>query len=714
MSIKIGNIDVRYFKVGGDDCSIYLGTTLLYPQSTPPTPTVRYAVVENITTYTSTTYVDVYNKADDKWYKRNNLNEYEEYGVYGNSTGVSATYYDGKLAIVDNYEYQYSGNSWVNVGEVSSSTVSYEISNSDQYAYQGVELPTTFQISKADIEAIGGWLDFRIRVQDGGSLNIGTDQYYFEGATWEEGTVTSDNDYYYYSLPNTQSIIIDSIEYWNSTPIHIIVGGEEYPIYYVDRIQPDFYRTYSSLEALSAETDVFDGKYGQIGDVIYKYNNGWNTTNDRMMVGTAISGIKSFTFDLNNTYPQTGNAKCFVNGSSDENGVSEWVYQNNDTISGLTFDPYNNINTSDNLLSIRINNLDTSGFITGGTSGFNYVHNLTKLQEIEVPSSITYITVSDWINVNSNCPLKVYFKGNNDINVNSNLTSDFIQANSLELYLYNGIKFNNWTLTVPYYNNGLKIYAPSSAVTAYRNDTYAKYYIPFIVPLDDGQCDLSYSYIASNYRGYNTKSLTVINFTDTTIYSSTFTSLKNGNWSRYKFGSNVATIAYQALYASSANSSNYWVQNFKIEEGVTVIYNYAFSQPNSTSRQVMNSFHLENCQEVRRIEIPDSVTYIGTNAFERNNTNLYTNANEEIVIGSGVTSIGYRAFYNGVSNIYATIHATITIKATTPPTLGAQAFYQGTTQYIDAIYVPAESVDAYKAATNWSDYASVIQAIPNS
>lgn len=37
MGIKIGNIDASYFKVGGDDCSIYLGTTKLFPQDTPQT-----------------------------------------------------------------------------------------------------------------------------------------------------------------------------------------------------------------------------------------------------------------------------------------------------------------------------------------------------------------------------------------------------------------------------------------------------------------------------------------------------------------------------------------------------------------------------------------------------------------------------------------------------------------------------------------------------
>ena len=36
--IKIGNLDISAFKVGSSDCKIYLGDTLLYPQSQPPTP----------------------------------------------------------------------------------------------------------------------------------------------------------------------------------------------------------------------------------------------------------------------------------------------------------------------------------------------------------------------------------------------------------------------------------------------------------------------------------------------------------------------------------------------------------------------------------------------------------------------------------------------------------------------------------------------------
>lgn len=85
-----------------------------------PTFNVCYAVVYDITQYQETEFVDVYDKKTEKWYKLNNLNQYEEYGVYGN--GRDITYYEGKLTIDNGYEYKWNGSSWVNVGELSEST----------------------------------------------------------------------------------------------------------------------------------------------------------------------------------------------------------------------------------------------------------------------------------------------------------------------------------------------------------------------------------------------------------------------------------------------------------------------------------------------------------------------------------------------------------------------------------------------------------------
>ena len=101
------NNAVCYYKItGGGD--------------TPTAQTPCFAVVDDISQYSDTEFEDVYDKATEKWYKLNNLNQYEEYGIYG--SGRTITYYDGKLTVDGDYEYMYSGGSWVNVGEVSGGT----------------------------------------------------------------------------------------------------------------------------------------------------------------------------------------------------------------------------------------------------------------------------------------------------------------------------------------------------------------------------------------------------------------------------------------------------------------------------------------------------------------------------------------------------------------------------------------------------------------
>ena len=83
--------------------------------------TPSFEVVEELS-LASGDYVDVYNKSDGKWYKKNNLNEYEEYGVMPKVADLSLlTTYVGKLAILttDNHEYRWDGSQWVDLGEIS-------------------------------------------------------------------------------------------------------------------------------------------------------------------------------------------------------------------------------------------------------------------------------------------------------------------------------------------------------------------------------------------------------------------------------------------------------------------------------------------------------------------------------------------------------------------------------------------------------------------
>ena len=95
------------------------------------------------------------------------------------------------------------------------------------------------------------------------------------------------------------------------------------------------------------------------------------------------------------------------------------------------------------------------------------------------------------------------------------------------------------------------------------------------------------------------------------------------------------------------------------------------------------------------VELP-SVKTIGNYAFDHTSSVNFT-------IGPNCTYIGNTIFGTmGVTNLF--------VQATTPPTL-AGPFKSGNTG-VQHIYVPAASVDLYKAANNWSNYASIIEAIP--
>ena len=77
---------------------------------------------------------------------------------------------------------------------------------------------------------------------------------------------------------------------------------------------------------------------------------------------------------------------------------------------------------------------------------------------------------------------------------------------------------------------------------------------------------------------------------------------------------------------------------------------------------------------------------------------------QTVYISSACTSIRQQAFY-GCSAL-----TTVTIEATTPPSMVWNNTFQGCTS-LQHIYVPAQSVNAYKTAQYWETYASLIEPI---
>ena len=138
------------------------------------------------------------------------------------------------------------------------------------------------------------------------------------------------------------------------------------------------------------------------------------------------------------------------------------------------------------------------------------------------------------------------------------------------------------------------------------------------------------------------------------------------------FSEEVKKIGYRAFYNCTSLAS------ITIPDSVTEIGGGAF----------------ENCTSLTSVTIGDSVTSIGGDAFE------YCTSLTSITIPDSVTSIGWGAFEGCTSlkEVYC--------KPIAPPTGGYHMFEGNASEC--KIYVPTASVETYKTANGWRDYADYI------
>ena len=385
--INIGNLTIDKFYLGdSSNVKIYLGEIKLYPTYVPPTPSGNcYEIISTpITSYTSTDYSSVYSFADKKWHMLNNLNQYEEYGIYETGTSLSDfTYYPNKLVIIGETEYQYQTNGWVDVGNYIVKETSYQVTY-DMEALRGKELLTTFKIPYADIEAIG-YLDLRISTEDGGNLNIRDTDYYYDGNDgFYDGTVTNDGKYYYYSLPSNapSSVIIERTEYFEPDPIHLIFGSRQISVQYAEKEVPtaNVYNTVEEMEALGCPT-VGVNEYAFVGNNLYKYfaNKQWN--------GVTYYDPKMVAF-----YENRNPLVVYENGSGD---LTETEVKINDISPISVYIGDNVISIGDGAFSSSscqsVTFSENSQLISIGVATF---FGCTSLTSITIPSGVTSIGVN--------------------------------------------------------------------------------------------------------------------------------------------------------------------------------------------------------------------------------------------------------------------------------------------------------------------------------
>ena len=160
--------------------------------------------------------------------------------------------------------------------------------------------------------------------------------------------------------------------------------------------------------------------------------------------------------------------------------------------------------------------------------------------------------------------------------------------------------------------------------------------------------------------------------------------------------SDITEIKAYAFYGWTS------LKSITISDGVTSIGDYAFQGctsltsvtiPDSVTSIEWGAFY--GCTSLKSITIPNAVTEIGGNAF--NGCTSLTS----VTIGNRVTSIGSYAF-SGCSSL-----TSVYCKPTTPPAGEWSMFYNNASGR--KIYVPRNSVEAYKTASGWSRYASDIE-----
>lgn len=179
------------------------------------------------------------------------------------------------------------------------------------------------------------------------------------------------------------------------------------------------------------------------------------------------------------------------------------------------------------------------------------------------------------------------------------------------------------------------------------------------------------------------------------------------------FGTNITSNIYDAKHgvmqfddvltkiAEQAFMNESRLKTVTLPQGVLTIGDSAFRRCTALTEITLSSTIKSiganaflRCEALSSITLPEALATIDDNAF------AYCTSLVELTIPANLHTIGYGAFANCKSL------KKIVVRSTTPPDAAANIFQNISSDAI--IYVPSQSVDAYKTANGWSTYAQMI------
>ncbi len=514
---------------------------------------------------------------------------------------------------------------------------------------------------------------------------------------------------------DAQQALIDALTK-NLTITSIVETDEGYVITFSDNSTITVKQDSSFIENIEVEEDCItftfaDGRVvtlpltnndgndgsGDSGEVVGENNKIYYTTSD---------GKKLFPY---NTEPAAYGAVLVSNVYKDGQGVLTF----DDTITSLEYQAFYEC---DSLTSITIPDSVT----TIGVSVFANCHSLTS---ITIPDSVTTIGVSAFSNCHSltsvTIPDSVTTIGDYAFSNCDSLTSvtigDSVTTIGYEAFYgcnsLTSVTIGDSVTAIGNYafygcNSLTSVTIPDSETTIGKSafafcSSLKKVYCNATIPPSLGYD--AFSYNATGRRIYVYEECVE-------VYKSAWINYKDSIYTNGQNCPDTTTIVYTTTDGNTITSSKLpiisniydnGVGTMVIAGGIIRIPKDAFyycsrltsvTIPDSVTTIGDEAFY--GCSSLTSVTIPDSVTTIGNYAFR--DCSSLTN----VTIPDSVTTIGEDAFSScsSLTNVYC--------KATAPPAGGSDMFYNNASGR--KIYVPMESVEAYKSASGWKEYKSYI------